>query len=128
MTSGKLRYSKVHDSGTELSLGRAKTDRGDCDREKSYLMGRADTADSREKGKNYHVKKLEAEDDLNDHLDDIKEASSGTEEQKLNAVKGRIQTEVGNVKSPRSLSKGPRKRSRKSLFGGGMCPNYSFLV
>ena len=82
---------------------------------------------SQVKGKNYYVKKIEDEDGLRDRLDDIKEACSRTEERKLNAMKGKIQTEVVNIRSPRSPSMGRRKRSRP-LFGGGMCSSYSLLI
>lgn len=53
-----------------------------------------------EKRKNRHIKKLEDEGGANDHSDNIKAAFTGTEKQKL-------------------ISKGSRKRSRKSLFGTG---------
>ncbi|EXB74814.1 hypothetical protein L484_023558 [Morus notabilis] len=64
-----------------------------------------------------HCKKLEVEDDANDYLDNMKEGCTGKEKQNLSAVKRKTQTEIMNVESPRSLSKGLRKRSRKSLFG-----------
>uniref|UniRef100_F6HDG1 Uncharacterized protein n=1 Tax=Vitis vinifera TaxID=29760 RepID=F6HDG1_VITVI len=61
----------------------------------------------------------EVEDSGNNHLDDIKEACSGTEEgQKLSAVRGRLETEVVDAKIVRSSSQGTRKRSKKVLFGG----------
>ncbi|CBI26088.3 unnamed protein product, partial [Vitis vinifera] len=74
---------------------------------------------SPQKGKKFYGKKAEVEDSGNNHLDDIKEACSGTEEgQKLSAVRGRLETEVVDAKIVRSSSQGTRKRSKKVLFGG----------
>ncbi|KAJ6313541.1 hypothetical protein OIU77_014930 [Salix suchowensis] len=54
---------------------------------------------------------------LDNHLDDVREACSGTEEgQKLEAVKEKFEMEVAYSKPVRS-SKGSRKRSKKVLFG-----------
>ncbi|KAF3456189.1 hypothetical protein FNV43_RR00839 [Rhamnella rubrinervis] len=101
----------------ELSLGSTEADNGDYDRGESYLMG-CETVEFQQKGKRrYQVKNLEVRDSVNDLLDDLKEAGSGTEEQKLNAAKGKLQTEVLYGKSARPVVKGQRKRSKRTLFG-----------
>lgn len=93
-----------------MSLGSTEADKRDYDRNGSYLMCRegAETVGFQQKGERNHLNKLEDKDSLNDLLDDIKEAGSGTEEQKLSASKGR------------SIGKGLRKRSKKALFVRGM--------
>ncbi|XP_030974090.1 protein ALWAYS EARLY 3 isoform X1 [Quercus lobata] len=114
-TCTKLRGSQVDEGGCELSLGSTEADNGDYARDKGFLRGRerAGTV-GQQKVKRYHVKKPEVEESINNDVDDIKEACSGTEEgQKPGAVKGKLESEV--VRSP---FKGPRKRSKKVLFGG----------
>lgn len=100
----------MDEGGCELSLGRTEADLGHYVRNKRFA-----------KGKRYHVRKPEVEENVDDHLDDLKEACSGTEEgQKLGAVKGKLEMEGLGTKLVRSSSKGPRKRSKKVLFGEGM--------
>lgn len=70
--------------------------------------------------KRYQVKNLEVKGSVNDLLGDLKEAGSGTEEQKLSAAKGKLQSEVLYGKSARPFVKGQKKRSKKPLFGRGM--------
>ncbi|XP_062108592.1 protein ALWAYS EARLY 3-like isoform X2 [Humulus lupulus] len=129
MSGGKLRHAKVDDSASGFSIGNTETNNKDYEKPRNHLMGRkgAGTENGQEKGKNYYVKKLEDEDNVNDQLDDIEEDCIGTEKQKFNA-KGRIQTEVVNVKSPRSISKDPRKRSRNSLYEGDEDSPFDALV
>uniref|UniRef100_A0A2N9IY91 HTH myb-type domain-containing protein n=1 Tax=Fagus sylvatica TaxID=28930 RepID=A0A2N9IY91_FAGSY len=114
-TCAKLRGSQVDEGGCELSLGSTEADNGDYARDKRYLRGREGAGTvGQQKVKRYHVKKPDVEESLNNDLDDIKEACSGTEEgQKPGAVKGKLESEV--VRSP---FKGLRKRSKKVLFGG----------
>lgn len=104
-------------------MGSTEADEGDYDRDKSYLMG-CETVEFQQKGKKrYQVKNLEVKDSVNDLLDDLKEAGSGTEEQKLSAAKGKLQTKVLYGKSARPVVKGQWKRSKKTLFGIGMQVN-----
>lgn len=91
----------------------------DYDKDESYLMG-CETVEFQQKGKRHQLKKLEIKGSVNDHLEDSKEAGSGTEEQKLSDVKGKLQTEMLYGKSARPVVKGQRKRSKKVLFGRGM--------
>jgi hypothetical protein len=114
----KLRVSEVDEDGCELSLGSTEADNGDYARDKRNSRGRegAVTVEGQQKGKRYNAKKPEVEESINNDLDDIKEACSGTEEgQKPVAVKGKLESEV----VARSSFKGLRKRSKKVLFGEG---------
>ncbi|KAF5465516.1 hypothetical protein F2P56_015513 [Juglans regia] len=117
MTCANLRGSEVDEGGCELSLGSTEADNGDYALDKGYLRGRegVGTVEGQPKRKRYSGKKPEVEESINNDLDDIKEACSGTEEgQKPGAVKGKLESEV----VARSSSKGLRKRSKKVLFGG----------
>lgn len=119
MTSAKLIGNEVD----EESLGSMEADNGDYGRDgKSYLIVEegVGTLEVQRKRKKFYEKRVESEDSGNDNnLDDIKEACSGTEEgQNLGAnVKGKFETEVEERKHARSSSQGPRKRSKKVLFG-----------
>lgn len=121
MTSAKLIGNEVD----EESLGSMEADNGDYGRDgKSYLIVEegVGTLEVQRKRKKFYEKRVESEDSGNDNnLDDIKEACSGTEEgQNLGAnVKGKFETEVEERKHARSSSQGPRKRSKKVLFGVG---------
>ncbi|KAB5537448.1 hypothetical protein DKX38_014981 [Salix brachista] len=107
MMSAKLRGSEMDEVGCELSLGSTDDYVGDYARDRIFW-----------KGRRYHGRRsLEVEENLDNHLDDVREACSGTEEgQKLEAVKEKFEMEVAYSKPVRS-SKGSRKRSRKVLFG-----------
>ncbi|KAJ6323543.1 hypothetical protein OIU76_010948 [Salix suchowensis] len=107
MMSAKLRGSEMDEVGCELSLGSTDDYVGDYARDRIFW-----------KGRRYHGRRsLEVEENLDNHLDDVREACSGTEEgQKLEAVKEKFEMEVAYSKPVRS-SKGSRKRSKKVLFG-----------
>ncbi|XP_011044502.1 PREDICTED: protein ALWAYS EARLY 3-like isoform X1 [Populus euphratica] len=107
MMSAKLRGSEMDELGCELSLGSTDAYGGDYARDRIFW-----------KGRRYHGRRsLEVEENLDNHLDDVREACSGTEEgQKLEAVEEKIEMEVVYSKLVRS-SKGSRKRSKKVLFG-----------
>ncbi|KAM6545215.1 hypothetical protein CsatB_025951 [Cannabis sativa] len=129
MSSGQLHYAKVDDRASGFSIGNTETNNKDCEIPRNHLMGRkgAGTENGQKKGKNYFLKKLDDKDKVSDQLDDIEEDYIGTEKQKLSA-KGRIQTEVVNVKSPRSITKDSRKRSRNSLYEGDEGSPFDALV
>lgn len=68
-----------------------------------------------------HYEKLEPGENLNKHLDDIKEASSGTDDGKnLSFSKSNIDTDFADAKYARSSYKGSRKKSKKLLFEKGI--------
>ncbi|CAI0467462.1 unnamed protein product [Linum tenue] len=110
MTSAKLRCSEMDDSGCELSLGSTEADTGDYTRDRTFS-----------RGKGYQRWRPELEESVDNHLDEIKEACSGTEEgQKLGAGKGRFDAEVANSKLSRSCyDRAPKKKSKKLFFGEG---------
>ncbi|XP_038720763.1 protein ALWAYS EARLY 3 isoform X2 [Tripterygium wilfordii] len=130
MTSVKHRGSEMDEGGCELSLGSTEADDGVYARNRSYLVGTegAHTVRVSQKGKKYLGKKPEMDETVNDHLNDIKEACSGTEEgQKQGTSKLKFETEVSNVKPARSSYKSPRKRSKKVLFGADECSAFDAL-
>ncbi|KAH9683362.1 protein ALWAYS EARLY 3 [Citrus sinensis] len=119
MNSSKPHGSEMDEDGRELSLGSTDADNGYYSRDKIYLMDAetADTVEIQQKGKRYHSKKLKQEESVSNHLDDIKEACSGTEEgQDMVVMKGKFAMEIADEKNSRSYSKGSKKRSKKVLF------------
>ncbi|KAH9683372.1 protein ALWAYS EARLY 3 [Citrus sinensis] len=122
MNSSKPHGSEMDEDGRELSLGSTDADNGYYSRDKIYLMDAetADTVEIQQKGKRYHSKKLKQEESVSNHLDDIKEACSGTEEgQDMVVMKGKFAMEIADEKNSRSYSKGSKKRSKKVLFKRG---------
>ncbi|CAK9159738.1 unnamed protein product [Ilex paraguariensis] len=114
MTSAKLVGSDIDEDELEGSM---EADNGEFSREKSYIRETESVSTVVQKGRRHHEKKLEVDDSCINHLDDIKEACSGTEEgQKLGAVTGKFDMEVTDAKIPRSSVQGSRKRSKKVLF------------
>ncbi|XP_050216536.1 protein ALWAYS EARLY 3 isoform X2 [Mercurialis annua] len=108
MTSSKLRSSEMDEGGCELSLGSTEADMEHYARDQFLLKKRC------------YERKPELEESTDNPLDDIKEACSGTEEgQNLGGNKGKFEMEVVGTKVGRSSNKGPRKRSKKALFGDG---------
>lgn len=124
MTNARLHGCEMDEGGCELSLGSTEADNDYYDRNEKYAMGREGTGtlEVQQRRKRYFVKKKEVDESKNKHVEDIKEACSGTEEgQKLVAIKGKLDTKV--VKSARSFYKDTRKKSKKALIGGGMFSN-----
>lgn len=120
MTNARHHGCEIDEGNCELSLGSTEADNDYYDRNEKYVLGREGTGtlEVQQRRKRYFVKKKEVDKSENKHVDDIKEACSGTEEgQKLGAIKGKLDTKV--VKSARSY-KDTRKKSKKSLVGGGM--------
>ncbi|GAB4851258.1 hypothetical protein Ancab_030555 [Ancistrocladus abbreviatus] len=119
MTSAKDVEHEMDEDGLEGSLGSTEADNGDFSKERSYLGGRrgAGVVAAQRKGKKLHGKKPEAMDVGNHHVDDIKEACSGTEEgQIVGSVKRKLGTRVADATV--ACSPTPKKRSKKVLFGG----------
>ncbi|KAM7488190.1 hypothetical protein LguiB_025674 [Lonicera macranthoides] len=106
--------SDMDEDGLEGSM---EADNGDSSRDKGYLMETRGVGPSVQKGRKHYGKKVEVDDSGSNHLDDIREACSGTEEgQNLGAGRGKFDIEVSDAKISRSSSGGPRKRSKKALF------------
>ncbi|XWS14047.1 hypothetical protein CRYUN_Cryun36dG0090200 [Craigia yunnanensis] len=120
-TSAKIRGNEVDEDACELSLGSTEADNADYARDKNYSRNieGTGTVEVQQKGKRYYKRKPEVEESVNNHLEDTKEACSGTEEgQKLCDFKGKFEAEVADTKTSRASIKGARKRSKKVLFGG----------
>lgn len=121
-TSAKIHGSEVNEDACELSLGSTEADNADYAKDKNYSRNieGTGTVEVQQKGKRYYRRKPEIEESVN-HLEDTKEACSGTEEgQQLCDFKGKFDCEVEAAKTSRASVKGPRKRSKKVLFEGGM--------
>lgn len=106
--------SDMEDEDLEGSM---EADTGDISAHRPYLKqsGRVCTTN---KGKKIDRKKLDVDDSTNNHLDDIKEACSGTEEgQRLGAARGKMNVDA---KVSKSSPQNSRKKSKKLLFGRGM--------
>ncbi|KAA3485308.1 protein ALWAYS EARLY 3 isoform X2 [Gossypium australe] len=119
-TSAKIHGSEVDEDACELSLGSTEADNADYAKDKNYSRNieGTGTVEVQQKGKRYYRRKPEIEESVN-HLEDTKEACSGTEEgQQLCDFKGKFDCEVEDAKTSRASIKGPRKRSKKVLFEG----------
>ncbi|KAK6254539.1 hypothetical protein SCA6_015844 [Theobroma cacao] len=119
-TSAKIHGSEMDEDACELSLGSTEADNADYARGKNYSMNieGTGTIEVQQKGKRYYRRKPGVEESVNNHLEDTKEACSGTEEdQKLCDFKGKFEAEVADTKPSRGSIKGLRKRSKKVLFG-----------
>ncbi|KAK8623864.1 hypothetical protein V6N13_065226 [Hibiscus sabdariffa] len=118
-TSAKIHGSEVYEEACELSLGSTEADNADYARDKNHsrIIEGTGTVEVQQKGKRYRRRKAEVEESVNNHLEDTKEACSGTEEgQQLCDFKGKFDAEVADAKTSRALIRGPRKRSKKVLF------------
>ena len=119
LTSAKL-DSEIDEDGFEGSLGSMEADNEHFARDENYLMEIQDhgTAEAR-KGRTLNIKKLEGDDSVNNHLDDVKEACSATEGH-LSAFREKLEFEVMAGKIARSSSHVSRKKSKKVLFTRGV--------
>ncbi|XVF28360.1 hypothetical protein REPUB_Repub15cG0023000 [Reevesia pubescens] len=120
-TSAKIHGSEVDEDACELSLGSTEADNADYVRERNYSRNieGTGTAQVQRKGSRYYRRKPELEESVNNHLEDTKEACSGTEGgYKLCDFKGKFEAEVADAKTSRASIKVPKRRSKKVLFGG----------
>ena len=101
--------------------GSMEVDNGDFADDRNYLVETKVVGPSEvRKQRRLHGKKLEIDDTGYSHLDDIREARSGTEGgQNLGAFSKKLDFEVANRKLARSSSQVSRKKSKKVLFGKG---------
>lgn len=117
ITCVKVGGSDMDEDGLE---GRMEPDNGDISRDKSYLMKTGSIGALSQKGRRLYGKKLEADSTKDNHLDEIREACSGTEEGQIVGVdRGKSYSEVTEANIARS-SQGLRKRSKKVLFRRGI--------
>ncbi|XP_017218646.1 protein ALWAYS EARLY 3 isoform X3 [Daucus carota subsp. sativus] len=94
--------------------GSMNADNEDYPRNKRYMMKAGNKSVLSRKEPRVYGKKLEVDNNRNSR-DEIREACSGTEEQKLGAVREKSEIEVSNGKHSR-YSQGRWKRSKKVLF------------
>ncbi|XP_027329953.1 protein ALWAYS EARLY 3 isoform X2 [Abrus precatorius] len=115
IAGGKFCNSDLDDGSSELSLGSTEGDNGDYSRKTIHQSGRGNTGRGRnqEKRIKQYGKNLEPEENLNKHLNDIKEASSGTDDGKNPSfIKSNFDTDFSYAKNARSSYKGSRKNSK----------------
>ncbi|XP_027918483.1 protein ALWAYS EARLY 3 [Vigna unguiculata] len=116
----KFCSSELDDGSSELSLGSTEGNNEDYSRKTIHRSGREITGRGRneEKKIKQYGKNLEPEGNegnLNKHLNDIKEASSGTDDGK-NFIKSNFNTDFVDAKNARSSYKGSRTKSKKPLL------------
>jgi len=114
----------LDDGSSELSLGSTEGNNEDYSRKTIHRSGREITGRGRneEKKIKQYGKNLEPEGNegnLNKHLNDIKEASSGTDDGK-NFIKSNFNTDFVDAKNARSSYKGSRTKSKKPLLEKGI--------
>lgn len=103
----------------EGSSGSREAENGDSPPDNSYPLdkGGNNAVEIRQRVKKFQGKKSKVQWIENNHIDDVREACSGTEEGlALRTVKDEIDTEVTDGGVYRSPPQGPRKRSRQLIF------------
>ncbi|XP_047153750.1 protein ALWAYS EARLY 3 [Vigna umbellata] len=112
----KFCSSELDDGSSELSLGSTEGNNEEYSRKTIHRSGREITGRGRneEKKIKQYGKNLEPEGSLNKHLNDIKEASSGTDDGK-NFIKSNF-TDFVDTKNARSSYKGSRTKSKKLVL------------
>ena len=107
----------MDDGSSELSLGSTEGNNEDYSRKTIHWSGR----ENQEKKIKKDRKNLETGENLNKHLNDIKEASSGTDDGKnLSFIKSNFVTDFADAKNSRSSYKGSRMKSTKLLLEKGI--------
>lgn len=122
IAGAKFCSSDLDDGSSELSLGSTEDNNEDYSRKTINQSGRENTGRGRnlEKKKQYG-RNLEPEENLNKHLNDIKEASSGTDDGKnLGFIKSNFDRDFADTKNSRSSYKGSRTRSKKLKLEEGI--------
>ncbi|XP_055818262.1 protein ALWAYS EARLY 3-like [Solanum dulcamara] len=110
--------AKLLSNEVDEEEGSMEADTGELMRYKNDLGETGAVCRTTQKRKRPYGKKFEVDDSGDNHFDDIKEACSGTEEgQRLGAARGKLEMEATNENNSRALLQGPRKRSKKVLFG-----------
>lgn len=102
--------------------GSMEADNGDCQGAKRYMMKAGNNSTLSQKGRRLYGKRLEVDNNKNSQ-DEIREACSGTEGQKLGAAREKFEIEVTNKKASK-YSHGQWKRSKKVLFDRGAYFSY----
>lgn len=113
-TCGKVADCDIDGDDLEVSM---EADNGDYPQAKRYMMKAGPKTTLSQKERRPYGKKLEVNNKKNTQ-DEIREACSGTEGQKLGAAAEKFEIEVTNGKTSK-YSQGQWKRSRKVLFDRG---------
>ncbi|XP_028781433.1 protein ALWAYS EARLY 3 [Neltuma alba] len=119
VAGSKFCHFDLNDGSPELSLRSTGCGSGDYSWKLSQQSsrGRARRGKNEEKGTKYYRKKLELGENENKHWDGVKEASSGTDEDKgLDLTKDKIEIKFAATKGTRSSFKSLRKKSEKVLL------------
>ncbi|KAL3012016.1 hypothetical protein AAZX31_07G231600 [Glycine max] len=119
IAGAKFCSSDLDDGSSELSLGSTEGNNEDYSRKTIHWSGRENTGRGRNQEKKIKKdrKNLETGENLNKHLNDIKEASSGTDDGKnLSFIKSNFVTDFADAKNSRSSYKGSRMKSTKLLL------------
>lgn len=112
----KLLAADVEEEDLE---GSTEADTGELSRYRPYMMDSGSIGVERQKDKNVERQKFDDGNNEN-HLDDIKEECSGTEEgQRLNSIRGKLELDDTDAKTFRHTMQTQRKKSKKVLFGKG---------
>lgn len=114
----KFRHSNLYEGSSEMSLGSTG-----CGGDHSQKLGPWSSRESARRGRNeeqgtkHSRKKLKIKENVNKHLDGVKEASSGTDEDKgPGFIKDKIDTNFAGTKSARSSFKSLRKKNKELLL------------
>ncbi|KAL2339063.1 hypothetical protein Fmac_013509 [Flemingia macrophylla] len=118
LAGAKFCSSDLDDGSSELSLGSTEGNNDDYSRKTIHRSSRENTGRGRNPEKKIKQnRKNEPEENLNKHLNDIKEASSGTDDGKtLSFIKSNFDGDFGDAKNVSSSYKGSRMKSKKLLL------------
>ena len=111
------------DTDEEDLEGSTEADTGELSRCKPHLIESVSIGTTRRKGNKFEGRKHEVDNSIENHLDDIKEECSGTEEgqQLLSAMRKKFDVEANESKVSRSPM---LNKSKKVLFGRGVVFGY----
>ncbi|KAL1543106.1 protein ALWAYS EARLY 3-like isoform X2 [Salvia divinorum] len=115
------------DTDEEDLEGSTEAGTGGLSRYKPHLIESVSTGATRQKGKKLEGRKYDVDNNIESHLDDIKEECSGTEEgqQLLSAMRKKFDVEVNDTKVSRSPML--KKKGKKVLFGRDEEPAFDAL-
>ncbi|XP_042037085.1 protein ALWAYS EARLY 3-like isoform X2 [Salvia splendens] len=123
ISNGKLLATDTDEEDLE---GSTEADTGELSRCKPHLIESVSIGTTRQKGNKFEGRKHEVDNNIENHLDDIKEECSGTEEgqQLLSAMRKKFDVEVNDTKVSRSPM---LKKSKQVLFGRDEEPAFDAL-
>ncbi|KAG8372968.1 hypothetical protein BUALT_Bualt12G0122200 [Buddleja alternifolia] len=108
--------------------GSTEADTGELSMYKPSVMESVSVGMARQKGSKLEGKKFEVDNNNENHLDDIKEECSGTEEdQRSGARRRKFDISVADTWNLKSSIQSQRKKSKKVLFGRDDAPAFDAL-